>query len=185
MCLATDILIFLTLIKRKNFVMKKIIVMTLSVYLYMISNHVSAYVIGHLNDGSQSLASSNLNYYASQHAGASVVGLNNTTFASLSTAQLAAAYDVLVMPWNISSTANFDWATVINPYLQAGGGVLWEDPNNISDLSGAGITFGGTSGYTTIGRTLVSPFDANGAESHFHAHFGITANTSSWNVQCS
>ncbi len=163
--------------------MQKFIIAALSVLMLLsVSSTASAFSIGLLTDGSQNLAETNIAHYVADHAGSSYTSISNATFNATSVATLASTYDVLVMPWYVNASANLDWATRIRPYMNAGGGVLWEDPTNLSDLTGSGITFGSTGGYTSAGRTLVAPFDANGAESHYHVHYGITAVTSDWDI---
>ena len=136
----------------------------------------------HLTDGSQSRASSNLNHYVANHTETTRTTMSNSVFNATSIADLASSYDVIVAPWLVNASANLDWATRLLPFMEAGGGVLWEDPNNLGDLAGSGITFGGTGGYINSGLTLVAPFDENGAESWYHVHYGITAITSDWDV---
>lgn len=141
-----------------------------------------SYDLLHLTEGSQSRATSNLSHYVANHADTTRTTMDNATFNAMSVADLAAAYDVIVAPWYVNNTANLDWATRLLPYMQAGGGILWEDPNNLGDLTGSGITFGSTAGYINSGLTLVAPFDENSAESWYHVHYGITAITSDWDI---
>ncbi|MFT5171060.1 MAG: hypothetical protein ACI9BD_000832, partial [Candidatus Marinamargulisbacteria bacterium] len=56
-------------------------------------------------------------------------------FNALFVADLRAAYDVLIITWATHPALNADWATRIKPYLELGGGVIWEDPTNMSDLA--------------------------------------------------
>jgi hypothetical protein len=72
-------------------------------------------------------------------------------FNALSPAQLRAAYDVLLITWNSPEALNLDWNTRLLPFLNAGGNVIYEDPNNLSDLapavSGKALT---TSGFVEV-----------------------------------
>lgn len=61
-------------------------------------------------------------------------------FNALTPAQLRAAYDVLIFSWVSSSTINADWTTRLVPYMNLGGGILFEDPGNVSDLAPGVIT---------------------------------------------
>jgi hypothetical protein len=141
----------------------------------------SAGTILHLNQGSQGNAASNINYYATQN-GHTVTTMNNATFNASSVAALA-AYDWIILPWYVDGDANLDWATRVLPILNAGGSILWEEPANIGDLAGSGLSLtSSTAGYTSSDRSLVAPFDANGAESHYHVHFGINSASAAWNV---
>jgi len=152
------------------------------VVLFGLAGGASAFSIGVLNDGSQYNAMTNINYYASQNAGTTVTTLSpNSTFNAIPVATLASDYDVLIMPWYVNTSADLDWTTRILPYLEAGGSVLWEDPYNTGDLSGSGITFGGTGHYNSS-ISLVSPFDANGAQGYYHIHYGISSVTSAWDI---
>jgi hypothetical protein len=53
----------------------------------------------------------------------------------MSVADLIATYDVLIITWLTSSLLDFDWDTRARPFLEAGGGIMYEDPNNMSDLA--------------------------------------------------
>ncbi len=167
--------------------MKKIIkLVSAFVMMALLSTaaHAAPFRIGHLNGGSQYNATSNLTHYTSNHAGTTYASIGNAAYNATSVADLAAAYDVLIMPWYVTGDANFDWTTRLLPYMELGGGILWEDPYNIGDLAGSGLTTCSSFGCGTLGttRSLVSPFDANGAESVFHDHFGITAVSSDWDI---
>ena len=68
--------------------------------------------------------------------GGSIDRISHIDFNSLSVADLISTYDVLLFTWATSSGLDADWATKIMPYLNAGGGVIWEDNSNVfSDLS--------------------------------------------------
>jgi hypothetical protein len=48
--------------------------------------------------------------------------------------ELCKAYDVLVFEWNSTNMNNLTWQSLVN-YMACGGGVLFEDTNNVADLS--------------------------------------------------
>jgi len=165
--------------------MKKIYaVLAIFLLLFGLAGTTSADTIGMLTDGSTGRAVANMTYYSSQNPTNPWYSITDTAFASMDTATLLANYDILVMPWNVNSTNNMSWSTIIEPYLLGGGSVLWEDPNNTADLSGSGITFStepSPYGYNSD-ITLVAPFDSNGAAGHYHIHYGIAAASSAWDV---
>ncbi len=65
--------------------------------------------------------------------------LDVASFNALSVADLRASYDVLYIPWLSGAAANLDWTTRVLPYLQAGGGVVFEDPDSVGQLAPAVI----------------------------------------------
>lgn len=85
--------------------------------------------------GSINNAEINLTHYISENPANTLTTIDNTTFNSMTPVALAAAYDIIVIPWKINSSANLDWTTRLLPYLMAGGNVLWEEPNNIGELA--------------------------------------------------
>ncbi len=103
-------------------------------------------------------------------------------FNAATPAALAASYDILVLPWIISGALNADWTTRILPFLNAGGGVLWEDPGNIDDLVASGISLISGNPYSSSVITLVPPFSDSGAVGFYHIHYGITGASSDWKV---
>ncbi len=66
--------------------------------------------------------------------------ISDATFNAMTPAQLRANYDVLVFTWNTASTLNADWNTRLLPYMNLGGGIVWEDNVNVADLVTGGIT---------------------------------------------
>jgi len=60
--------------------------------------------------------------------------LTTAGFNAMSVADLRANYDVLLVSWYSDENLNLDWNTRLQPYLQMGGGVIWEDSLNIADL---------------------------------------------------
>jgi len=115
---------------------------------------------------------------------ASDLGLTNAgnigvaTWNSNSGAALAAIYDVLVVGWTTSTTMNADWVTKVLPYLNAGGNLIWEDPNNLSELTAGGLTFGGGVSGTGIFSSVIVGLTDSGASTH--NHFSISSFTSDW-----
>ena len=61
--------------------------------------------------------------------------LDATTFNAIATADLRARFDVIIVTWASSSSLNVDWATRLRPFIEAGGGVIYEDPNNLADIA--------------------------------------------------
>jgi len=154
----------------------------------------SAAVVGHLNSGSQNNAGTNLSHIVTNglitpSESDTYLTLSNAAFNALTPAQLAAAYDVLVMPWYVNTDANFDWNTRLLPYLAAGGSILWENPDDLSEIQGAansGVSITASNSYGPgVGPSgtisLAAPFGDLGAEGFFHIHFSITGFDRSWN----
>ena len=84
-------------------------------------------------------------------------------------AQLRQQYDVLIITWASAGTLNVDWNTRLLPYLQAGGGVLFDgDPNNVGDLSAVvSTTFTGTELSDGISVTTLVPGLTDGINNLF------------------
>lgn len=152
----------------------------------------NASLIGVFTDGSIDNAYSNVEHVVNSgnltpaDGADTVSAISNTDFNSMSTADLLSNYDALVVPWMINASANFDWLTVILPYLNGGGSILWENPNDLSELaaSGLGLTaddsiYPGITDETEI--SLTSPFGDGSAVGNFHIHFGIT-DASDWDI---
>ena len=109
---------------------------------------------------------------ASYGPGSSASRIDATTFNSLSVAQLLSTYDLLVMGWFGSTSYNFDWTTRLLPYITGGGAVIFEDPENLSDLAGSGLTFG----FNTSAGTYSGVFGPNDFTT---SHFSFTT-SGSW-----
>lgn len=64
--------------------------------------------------------------------------LDPVTFNSMTPAELRANFDILLAAW-MSQSWHFDldWTTRLHPFLELGGGVIWEDPGNFADLDPA------------------------------------------------
>lgn len=78
---------------------------------------------------------------------------DTAAFNAMTPAQIRASYDVLLVTWAGDSGLNLDWATRVLPFLQLGGGVIFEDPSNVGDLAPAVTAFDGGFG----GPYLLSP----------------------------
>lgn len=72
------------------------------------------------------------------------VRLTEAEFNARPPAELRALFPALIITWNSDPSLNVDWATRLQPYLQLGGGVLYEDPNNVADIADL-VTVGHTS----------------------------------------
>ena len=145
-----------------------------------LTQQVSAQHVGLLSTGGTGNASSNVAYFVSQNPGYTWESVDNTTINAMTVAQMNSTFDILIVPWAISSSLDMDWATRLLPFLTAGGNVLWEDPTNAQDgdLDGSGLTFGGS--YTSSDISLVPPYDANGAEGYYHVHYTIASHNADW-----
>lgn len=157
--------------------------------LFGLSQNVSAQTIniGLLTEGSTSQAINNITFFVAEHPEYTWDNVSsNAALNAMSVADLIATYDILVVPWQISSTADLDWDSRILPFIEAGGGVLWEDPTNVGDgdLSTSGVALTSDSGIypgiTGDEISLVPPFDSNGAIGWYHIHFGITGHDGDW-----
>lgn len=102
-----------------------------------------------------------------------------TTFNGMSVAELRARYDVLIITWATSASLNADWNTRLKPFLEAGGGIYWEDPNNMSDITAIVGSVGGSG--STIRRNgtnvpgLTDGVLSDGADTYMFAnnHIGF------------
>lgn len=63
--------------------------------------------------------------------------IDRGVFNSLSVEELRESYDVLIFPWQGSSVVNADWETRLLPFMELGGGIIWEDERNVGDLQPA------------------------------------------------
>jgi hypothetical protein len=64
--------------------------------------------------------------------------LDPATFNAMTPAEFRANFDVLLASW-MSQSWHFDldWDTKLLPFLELGGGIIWEDPGNSADLDPA------------------------------------------------
>ncbi len=156
--------------------------------LFGLVQNVSAQTIhiGLLTEGGTNLATNNIAFFVSEHPEYTWEDVSsNAALNAMSVADLITTYDILVVPWQISSSANLDWDSRILPFIAAGGGVLWEDPTNVSDgdLAASGVGLVNSNIYPGIGFgdiSLVPPFDSNGAIGVYHIHYGITGHNIDW-----
>jgi uncharacterized protein YjdB len=65
--------------------------------------------------------------------------LTAAAFNAMSPADLRAQYDVIGFGWYADAAADADWTTRLRPYIELGGGVIFEDPRNVADLA-PGVT---------------------------------------------
>ena len=88
--------------------------------------------------------------------GASYSTLKAKQFNEMSITDLA-KIDVLIFFWKTSDNVNADWDMRLLPYMDAGGGIIFEDPNNVGDLAtGVSILGGSGSGSGPITVTIAS-----------------------------
>ena len=66
--------------------------------------------------------------------GGSYSTLKAKQFNEMTPAELAETYDVLIFFWKTSDNVNADWARLLE-YMDLGGGIIFEDPNNVGDLA--------------------------------------------------
>jgi hypothetical protein len=85
--------------------------------------------------------------------GATTDRLTTAAYNAMSPSDLRAAYDVLIFTWFSSSSLDVDWTTRIKPYIDLGGGVIFEDDTNVGQLAGIPITTKSTThgGISVIG----------------------------------
>lgn len=86
--------------------------------------------------------------------GSTVTRISAGAFNALTPAQLRANYDAIVITWNSPGGLNADWNTRLLPYLNLGGGVVFDgDDNNVGDLAPGVTAFS----YNTSGPITVTP----------------------------
>ena len=107
--------------------------------------------------------------FSSGDLAGTITRLTEAQFNALNPAQLRQQYDVLIITWASAGTLNVDWNTRLLPYLQAGGGVLFDgDPNNVGDLSAVvSTTFTGTELSDGISVTTLVPGLTDGINNLF------------------
>ncbi|MDG0867418.1 hypothetical protein [Candidatus Lucifugimonas marina] len=142
----------------------------------------SATAAGHLriagvggNSGNQAANAVNLDI-----PGTVTSRISAATYNAMSPADLRAAYDVLIFTWNSPTSLDADWATRIKPYIDLGGGVIFEDDGNIGDLAPAviGSTWNtGGAGITLTGGPVPGLTDGI-VDSFANNHLALTGWTS-------
>ncbi len=107
--------------------------------------------------------------------GGIVTEASAAAFNALSLAQLS-AYDLLVVGWQGSGSFNLDWNSILLPYIQAGGGLIFEAPGEIGDLTNTGFTITEQNGSNDI----ASYDNFFGPAVFTNTHMAITALSSDW-----
>jgi hypothetical protein len=64
-----------------------------------------------------------------------IVRQTEAEFNARGPAELRALFPALIITWDSDLSLNVDWTTRLLPYLNLGGGVLYEDPNNVADIA--------------------------------------------------
>ncbi|MEW6270077.1 MAG: hypothetical protein AB1689_12365 [Thermodesulfobacteriota bacterium] len=73
--------------------------------------------------------------FASGDVAGSIERIDAATFNALSPSELRQAYDVILFSWSSDPAVDAGWTSRILPYLELGGGVIFEDPGNVADLA--------------------------------------------------
>ncbi len=107
--------------------------------------------------------------------GGTVTEMNAAGFNALSSAQLG-SYDLLMVGWRGTGSFNLDWDSVLLPFIQAGGGLIFEAPGEIGDLTNTGFTI--TEQNTTNNLATYDNFFGNA--NFINTHMSITALSSDW-----
>lgn len=110
-------------------------IMTLAVFLLVVAAATSSAQVRVAGVGANSGNQAASQIFSSGDLAGSFTPVDAATFNSLSVTDLRASYDVLLFTWISTSAINADWNTRLLPYLALGGGVIFEDPGNRSDLS--------------------------------------------------
>ena len=93
--------------------------------------------------------------FASGDLRGSIARISASASNALSPAALRANYDVLLFTWATDPSLNADWATRLKPFLDLGGGVVFEDDVNVLDL--AAVVTRGTPSYAGAQTFLSVP----------------------------
>src|SRR6266446_5920630 len=72
--------------------------------------------------------------FSSGDLSGSIDRISAVTYNAMTVEQLRATYDVLLITWDSDPALDASWNDRILPFLSAGGGVIYEDPNNVGDL---------------------------------------------------
>jgi hypothetical protein len=94
------------------------------------SREISVAVIG----GEQGNRAASQAFMAGELSG-SIERLDLTTYNSTPAEDLRFIYDVLVFGWGGDPAVDVDWETRLVPFLQLGGGIVFEDSGNVADLA--------------------------------------------------
>lgn len=145
-----------------------------------LAGSVSAATVGFI-EGSDGDAAANVSQVATDLGLTDGGELSLIGWNTMSGADLAAAFDVLVFGNFLSGALNADWATKMLPYLNAGGSVIFEDSLNYTELASGGLTFGGsTVGVPTFSQSIAGLTDSGTIFSG--ENFAMSAVSSAWNV---
>ena len=104
----------------------------------------------------------------------SVTLLDATTYNGMTPTALRASYDVLLFTYFSDTAVDADWNTRLVPYMNLGGGIIFEDPNNRSDLF-LGVTGSSSGGSGTFTVTTVAGLTDGVTSDLGHAHMSFTA----------
>jgi len=89
--------------------------------------------------------------YSNGDLDGAICRISEATFNGFVPSELRALFPALLIMWDSDPSLNVDWTTRLLPYLQLGGGVIFDgDPKNIADLA-AVVTLGAVSDTSTGG----------------------------------
>ena len=135
--------------------------------------------LGRVLDGGSSAST----MYSSGDLTGTLTTLTPGGFDATSVASLVANYDVLLIGCCSSTTINADWNTRLLPFMNAGGGVIWENPydNNLSDLSAVISAIGPAGGGGSLFAVSATvPGLTDGINNSFvNGHINISAHAAS------
>jgi hypothetical protein len=115
--------------------------------------------------------------YSSGDLDGAICRISEATFNGFVPSELRDLFPALIITWDSDPSLNADWATRLLPYLNLGGGVLFDgDTKNISDLAAivtaSDTTTGGEFGTFTVSATVAGLTDAiNGSFENNHIRF--------------
>jgi len=159
---------------------KSIAVATFTLALSMPFSVSSAVKIGVIQGADGNWLSNMNNIVADIGDDASWEVIPVATFNAMTGPELCDQYDVLYFGW-ILGNVDVSWDGVIKPYLDAGCGVVWEDPTNRFKLGGSGVTVGGSNGSGNLTVTPLAGLTDGVVSGQFsNHHFGIASYTADW-----
>ena len=103
--------------------------------------------------------------------------ISEATFNGFVPSELRALFPALLITWDSDPSLNVDWTTRLLPYLNLGGGVIFDgDPKNIADLAAvvtaSDTSTGGETGTFTVTATVTGLTDGiNGSFENNHIRF--------------
>lgn len=108
----------------------------------------------------------------------SITHVDTADFNASSVEDLRANYDVLLFTWATASQLNADFETRLLPYLEQGGGIVFEDAGNTADLA-PGAHAAAKFPYMGSFSLVSVPGLTDGVTADFpHNHFALTSWTS-------